>query len=275
VFVYGEHTSTMSVSSVKYGGQLMTPIIQKTIGSTTNSYTGAYILNEAGIAVAKDGNISVTWGITPSGGKEVISAFFINVNQATLTGSKASGGSTNATTVSTSALSNTAGSLVLVAATAAYNGSNYVLNNGFIKGPAEQNTAWGDIVAGYKPAIGINEMPSVSMYSSMRQSIIGFVLNNRITSMAGLEARREISELHEPRVYPNPVPDQSFTIDFGRQVKTGSVQLYDLSGRLIIRKMIQNDTRLKILLKRSAKGVYLLDIHTDHNQFTRKQILID
>lgn len=96
----------------------MTPIVQKSLGTTTNSYTGAFILNEKGIAAANDANIGITWAKTPSNGSTVISVFFSNVNQLTLIEGKASGGSDNTTTVSTSALANTSGDLVLVAATA-------------------------------------------------------------------------------------------------------------------------------------------------------------
>ena len=276
VFIYGENNSTMSVSSVRYGGQTMTSVVQKSLGTTTNSYTGAFVLNEAGIAAATDGNIGVTWAKTPSNGSAVISIFFSNVDQLTLIGGTATGGNVNATTVSTSALANTSGDAVLVAATAAYNGSNYAVNNGFIKGPAEQSPSWGDIVAGYKIATGANETPRVTMPSSMRQSIIGFVLRaNRGTKSARLENINEVSESNAVKIYPNPVTNKNLTVDFHKPVKSGLIRLFDLSGRLVKSIIITNEATLKIDMSQLAKGVYLLNINTDKNSAIRKKILIE
>lgn len=276
VFIYGEHYSTLSVSSARYGGRTMTPVIQKSLGTTTNSYTGAFVLNEAGIATATDGNISVTWANSPSNGSAIISVFFSNADQSTLIGGTASGGSTNATTVSTNALSNTSGDAVFVAATAAYNGSNYMVNNGFIKGPAEQSPSWGDIVAAYKIATGANETPAVTMPTSMRQSIIGFVLKSRIaTNSLQLQRVDKVSEPNLITIYPNPVSSKYLTVDFHKYIKNGLVQLFDLSGRLVTRRIIINESVLKMDMNKLSKGTYLLNINIDKTSLFRKKILIE
>ena len=67
VLVYGERGGPMSVDSVTYGGKRMTLIVAKSQGTTTNSYTGAFILKEAGVAAATNGTIAVKWASAPSG----------------------------------------------------------------------------------------------------------------------------------------------------------------------------------------------------------------
>lgn len=193
VFVYGEHKAAMSVNSVTYGGQAMTPVVSKSQGTTTNSYVGAFILKEAGVAAATSDAIAVSWAAAPSAGYSISSVFLTNVDQATPCVATTSNGTNSALTIAASALTNSSGNLILVGAVGGNNGA-YTINNGFTRGFAEQALSWGDMTGAWKAATGAMETPSVTMSSSMRQAITGLVIKTAapqhftITASSGPDA---------------------------------------------------------------------------------------
>ncbi|MCU0608973.1 MAG: hypothetical protein MUF22_04305 [Chitinispirillaceae bacterium] len=176
VNVYGENPSVnVAVSSVTYGGQTMTKIVEKNQGTGTRSFTGAYILNESKIAAASSSTIKVNWTTAPATGSSITSVFLSNVNQSSLIGATATGGVDAATAVATAPLATSSGDMVFLAAASANNGT-YTLNNGFSRGGTEQAPSWGDFTAGYKAATGVNETPKATSSLSQRQAIVGYVV---------------------------------------------------------------------------------------------------
>ncbi len=174
VMLYGEGSNNISASSVTYGGQAMTKVVEKSFSTGTSSYTGAFVLNEAGMEAATSGTIDVTWSGAPSVGSEITSAFFSNADQSSLTGAFASHGLVEET-ITTSALANKAGDMVIVGGTGA-NDASYTINHAFRRGIPETSASFGDITSAYKTATGVSETPSLTMSSSRRQTIVGFVL---------------------------------------------------------------------------------------------------
>jgi spore coat protein CotH len=175
VFIaHAERSSTMTLNSVTYGGQSMTKVVERIISSgTTRTYVAAFILNDAGITAATTTTFTPTWSATPTS-SVYTSVFFQNVNQSTLTGATATNATSSGATITTSALANSDGDMVIDAAVNSNTGS-YTVNNGFTEAlePAITNAC---AVVGYKPATGVPETPSVTHSTSARQSLIGFVV---------------------------------------------------------------------------------------------------
>jgi hypothetical protein len=174
-----EGGGAISLNSVTYGGQTMTKIIDRTVGTGTQAYVAAFILNESGIAAANDGNFVPSWSATPD---EVSysSVFLSNVDQIEPNGAAASNGTTTSTPnpITTNPLATGDWDMVIDAATCGSLG-DYTVNNGFTKGieqdMASSTGATG--VTGYKAATGALETPSVTFSPTpSRQVIIGFVV---------------------------------------------------------------------------------------------------
>ncbi|MDD5134254.1 MAG: DNRLRE domain-containing protein [Phycisphaerae bacterium] len=163
-----------TLTTVSYGGQTMTPVIDEDSGSGGNRvYVAAFILDEAGIEAASGGSFSLTWsGGTPS---EVVcsSVFMQNANQTTLTGDTSSN-AVNGDGITSSSLSTSSGDMVIVAVVCNKTGS-YILNNGFTEA-MELSISSADASDGYKAATGSNETPSATHSPSGRQALIGFVV---------------------------------------------------------------------------------------------------
>jgi hypothetical protein len=173
-------SSNMNLSSVTYGGQAMTKVIDRNIGSGTRAYAAAYILNEAGVAAATSGTFVPTWSATPTE-YGYASVFLKNVNQASLTGASDSNGTETATPnpIKTNPLSTSNGDMVILAATCGNSGS-YTLNGGFTEGIDQSGgSLMGSStgVTGHKRATGAAETPSATFSTTVnRQMIIGFVV---------------------------------------------------------------------------------------------------
>ena len=165
------------LDSVSYGGQAMTKIVERVVGSTTNSraYVTAFVLDEAGIAAASGDTFTVVWNQTPDY-VGYSSVFLQNVKQTTLIGATASNGVTNTNTIATSALPTGNGDMVLYAATSTSFGF-YTPNNGFVESLEVDMIPNADGCGGYKSATGADETPSVShsISSNVRHVLIGFV----------------------------------------------------------------------------------------------------
>jgi hypothetical protein len=168
-----DNNADMNITSVTYGGQTMTKVVEDNEGTGYRAYTGLFILNEAGINAASGSSFVVTWAETPNRTPAFTSVFMQNVNQSSPVGASASNGGTTAT-ISTSALSTNDGDMVVLAATCGNTGT-YSVNNGFTE-TVELSMVSADGVAGYKAATGANETPSVTHSNINRQVIAGIVV---------------------------------------------------------------------------------------------------
>ncbi|MBN1391696.1 MAG: hypothetical protein JW947_02710, partial [Sedimentisphaerales bacterium] len=174
---HGESTSTMNLSSVTYGGQSMTKVVDLSYNAASGyAYAAAFILKESGVAAASSSTFNPTWGGTAPGNAGYSSLFLSNVDQTTSTGATGIGGSTS-NPVTTSALATNDGDMVILAATCGNSGS-YTLNNGFTEGTDQQIGGTVTGATGHKLATGVNETPSATYSSTInRQMIIGLVVN--------------------------------------------------------------------------------------------------
>jgi hypothetical protein len=171
-----DNNADMNITSVTYGGQTMTKVIEDNEGIGYRAYAGLFILNEAGINAATGSTFVVTWAEVPNRTPAFTSVFMQNVNQTSPVGASASNGGTTAT-VSTSALSTNDGDMVVLAATCGNTGT-YSVNNGFTEA-IELGMTSADGVAGYKAATGANETPSVTHSNINRQVIAGLVVQTQ------------------------------------------------------------------------------------------------
>jgi len=168
-----DNNADMNITSVTYGGQAMTEVIEENVGTGYRAYAGLFILDEAGINAASGSSFIVTWAETPNRTPAFTSVFMQNVDQTSPVGASASNGGTTAT-ISTSALSTNDGDMVVLAATCGNTGT-YSVNNGFTEA-VELGMTSADGVAGYKAATGANETPSVTHSNINRQAIVGLVV---------------------------------------------------------------------------------------------------
>jgi len=177
IFVaHDENNAPVSLTSVTYGEQPMTKVIDRIVtSSSTYAYVVAYILNEAGVAAATNSNFVTTWNGTPSA-VGYASVFLKNVNQTTLVGTSDSNGTTTLDPIKTNPLSTSNGDMVVLAATCGINGS-YTLGAGFTEGIDQIIASTATGVTGHKPATGAPETPSADYSATInRQVIIGFVV---------------------------------------------------------------------------------------------------
>jgi hypothetical protein len=176
---HGERTGTMNLSAVRYGGQAMTKVVERSYSTAGGYvYVAAYILKETGVAAANGGTFTLTWSGTAPSAAGYSSVFLSNVNQTTATGATGSGGSTT-NPVTTSALATSNGDMVIDAATCG-NAGSYTLDNGFTEGTDQQISGTVTGVTGRKSATGANETPSATYSGTInRQAIIGLVVKHR------------------------------------------------------------------------------------------------
>ncbi|MCX5633119.1 MAG: hypothetical protein NTW93_05560 [Phycisphaerae bacterium] len=175
---HARHDSAISLTSVTYGGRAMTKIVEASHSSGNPRYTAAFILNDAGITAATTTTFTPTWSVTPT--REAYSSVFLqNVNQTTLTGATAGNATDSGATITTSALANSSGDMVIEAATSKDTGT-YTANNGFTKA-LELTMTNNDGMAGYKAATGANLTPSVTHTVATVQSLIGFVVKGGVS----------------------------------------------------------------------------------------------
>ncbi len=170
-----EHSDSTALNSVTYGGRTMTKVVYGIINAgATSTYVAAFTLDDANITAATTATFTPTWSATPSYGTAYESVFLQNVNQSTLTGATASNATSSEYTITTSALANSEGDIVIDAAACAGTGS-YTANNGFTE-TVDLSVSNFDGMDGYKYTTGISETPSVTHTESTQQSLIGFVV---------------------------------------------------------------------------------------------------
>jgi hypothetical protein len=174
---HSEHASSdMNLSSVTYGGQAMTKVIDRNYFSEGGYvYSAAYILKEDGIAAATSYYFIPTWSGTLPSAIGYAHVLLSNVDQTTPVGAFTSSGSTS-NPVTTSSLATSFGDMVIDAATCG-NAGSYTLGNGFIKGIDQTMRSTATGVTGHKMATGAAETPSATFSGSVNhQVLIGFVV---------------------------------------------------------------------------------------------------
>jgi subtilisin family serine protease len=176
VFIaHAERSGTTSLTSVTYGGQTMTKIVEVVNSSgSTRTYTAAFILDEAGITAATSSTFVPAWSAAPTS-SAYISVFLQNVNQTTLTGATASNQISSGSMITTSALTTDNGDMVIDASTCSSTGT-YTITSGFTEA-YDLSVSSFDGAAGYVFATGADETPSVThSNANSRKSLIGFVV---------------------------------------------------------------------------------------------------
>ena len=174
---HAEDDVAITLNSVTYGGQTMTPVVERVTGTSGyRAYVAAYILDDDGIDAATSGTIFPNWATTPEN-VSYASVFLGSVDQTTPVGATASNSTTNPTPnpITTSALATDDGDMVIDAAVCG-NSGDYTLLNGFTEAPFEHDMGSSTGADGYKSATGANETPSAQHNSVNRQAIIGFVV---------------------------------------------------------------------------------------------------
>ena len=177
----GFSDSGSAITSATYGGQTLTFVeARESDGSGYDVMTEVWILDEAGIAAASGSTFSVNWSGTPYA-ERYMSCFYTNVDQTTSIGAKAENFANAATPnpITTTALANSSGDMVLAVASGHLLGS-YVAQNGFTEQlDVQYNGGCGDCfthTVADKAATGANETPSMQHTGLDSQSIIGIVL---------------------------------------------------------------------------------------------------
>ncbi|MBN1392528.1 MAG: DUF1349 domain-containing protein [Sedimentisphaerales bacterium] len=172
---HAERNGDISLNSVTYGGQPMTKVIERVVGSAGYyACVAAFVLDEAGIAAATSGTFTPVWSASPDTGQDAYGSVFLqNVDQSDSIGASAGNTATAGDTITTVALSTNEGDMVILAA-ACGNAGSYTVNNSFTEA-VEFNMSSATGVDGYKAATGAAETPSVTHSGANRQVIIGFV----------------------------------------------------------------------------------------------------
>jgi hypothetical protein len=181
-----EHSASVSLDSVTYGGQTMTKVIDQVVTSGGYyAYVAAFILDEDGIAAATSDTFVPNWSTTPYD-VSYGSVFLQNVDQTDPIGASASNTSTSGNTITTTALSTNEGDMVILAATCGNAGDYDTSANGFTES-LELDMSSSTGVDGYKAATGADETPSVTHSGANRQTLIGFVVqvNGEISGIEG------------------------------------------------------------------------------------------
>ncbi|MBL1220500.1 M4 family metallopeptidase [Chryseobacterium sp. L7] len=88
-----------------------------------------------------------------------------------------------------------------------------------------------------------------------------------------LATNETVRTQNEFNVYPNPVKDGVFTIENNKD--NTSVELYDVSGRLVKGAQKLNKGTHKINIPGVKKGVYLLKITSEDNSVSSRKIIVD
>jgi hypothetical protein len=175
IFVaHAEDDGATELTSVTYGGQSMTKIMDQTVTSNGYyAYVAAYMLDEDGITAASGSTFNPSWSVSPDD-TGYISVFLGSVDQTDPIGESDDNSTTSSSTLTTSALNTNEGDMVFVGATCG-NVSNYTINNGFTETiEIDMSSSTGS--SGYKSATGVPETPSVTTSNLNRQVIIGFVV---------------------------------------------------------------------------------------------------
>ena len=178
VFVAGAEGSAglPDLTSVTYGGQALTQIVQDNAGASTFDAAEIWVLSEAGIAAASGSTFIVNWTNSPDN-LSYAHAFYSDVNQASLTGATAINNSDAATPnpITTASLATANGDMVVTGVISGNPGS-YTAGNGFTLAVSTSFDSTATLGAAEKRATGAAETPSMQHSGPNRQAIGGIVL---------------------------------------------------------------------------------------------------
>ena len=270
--IVGFNDGGSTISSASYGGQALTFIESRASSSTGPSSSGydavteVWYLNEAGIAAASGSTFSVTWTGTPYA-ERYMSGFYTGVDQTNPIGAQAENFADAATPnpITTSALTNNSGDMVIVAAGGVGLGS-YTAQNGFTEQQEQQyNGGCGDCfthTVADKVATGANETPSIQHTSMESQQIIGFVLQG-VTSNAIPTVTSAIPD--------TTVAESSPPIDNYRDLKAvftdaedGSALTYSIESNtntgLVTASIVVADSTLDLSFTASTRGTATITV---------------
>jgi Concanavalin A-like lectin/glucanases superfamily/Secretion system C-terminal sorting domain/Putative metal-binding motif/Fibronectin type III domain len=77
------------------------------------------------------------------------------------------------------------------------------------------------------------------------------------------------------RIYPNPVSEKLF-IEFDQAIKTGSLKIYDLQGKLILSNILQEGSlthQVNIKDLKTISGIYMIQLNIDDELIVEKLIV--
>lgn len=95
-------------------------------------------------------------------------------------------------------------------------------------------------------------------------------LNERVISQAGNEIKAD--------VYPTQIDQKYFNVKLNPEVKTASVEIFDISGTRVLKTKVKNEGRRtdsRVELNQMKSGVYIVNIlDADKNILVSKKILV-
>ena len=74
---------------------------------------------------------------------------------------------------------------------------------------------------------------------------------------------------NESKIFPNPT-DGDLLIEFEQENNNIQLKLFDLGGRLMIEKFVENGKQVEIDLSALENGTYILDVTSEEGKSTRR-----
>ncbi len=117
-----------------------------------------------------------------------------------------------------------------------------------------------------------SDLPNETLTFNVRFVANGLQCNYVNGSLVVL-SDKDVELNQQINIYPNPVNNGAFTIKIAKNI-TGSLNLYDLAGKLVSNNTINNLSSKNVNVSNLTNGVYLLQIVTDNAAATRKIIIM-
>ena len=111
--------------------------------------------------------------------------------------------------------------------------------------------------------------------TSSNDSIIGVATNTCSgtgTMFKTSSIETDSDDVLNIKVYPNPF-SENFTIEFSKSIEKGTVELIDITGRIVKSQVVNNDMKLIIDASRIAPAVYILQIRTPDGKICRHNLI--
>jgi hypothetical protein len=172
-----ENSSDVAISTVRYGGQLLTRINGRAAGTTSIVRTELWCLNETGIVAATSNTFVVTYGGSTPSSLQYAAATYKNVDQATPIGAS----STNSTSASTPNPLTTAVAITAdgetVASVVASENSNFTWNNGWTEGTDQAVSNFNSSSADHPVSANGTDTASATCSNQKRVAIVSASLS--------------------------------------------------------------------------------------------------
>ena len=75
------------------------------------------------------------------------------------------------------------------------------------------------------------------------------------------------------KVFPNPVNNDKLTISFGALIDKGTISIFDLSGKELMKSEIKSEDRMNIDVNILGKGIYFIKIFIGQQSFVKKIVI--